>query len=155
MVKPFDYTSYSPQLTRSRKNTFKLTSISYFLSFSTHSPFTINFCILWYLRASSGCPLRFLFQFFDFTKLFSSLQTQVISFLAFKFSPIIEAYTVGLRRQYTIYGHSKEKGRVINHSAFIIWYSISPSLLISSYMLSFLYLLAIQICHNWDCLWNV
>jgi hypothetical protein len=28
-------------------------------------------------------------QFFDFTKLFSSFQTQVISFLAFKFSPII------------------------------------------------------------------
>ena len=51
-------------------------------------------------------------QFFDFTKLFSSLQTQVISFLAFKFSPIIAEYkSEVIDSTYTIYGISRKKSR--------------------------------------------
>ena len=50
---------------------------------------------------------------------------------------------------------AQKKSRVINHPAFIIWYFLSSSLLISYYMLSLIYLLAIQICDDQDCIWTV
>jgi hypothetical protein len=43
---------------------------------------------------------------------------------------IAEAYTFGLCRSYTIYGHSEEKGMGIDHPAFVLSCFLSSSLLL-------------------------